>query len=635
MRCAGVCHNDGGLGVKIMVMKRLLLELVAVSFSVVSAEGITISSDVELRSQQIEGSHNNGGYENVTYDIIVPKGVVATVSVSGTMSSANCSKKAAYLIFSSDGGKRYFDGSANGTTCATTFTETSSVTLCATATPGQYTRDDSYYDTVSGRIIPKITYVTYSSYTCRLQYSLTVKYEKVTVSTYAVRYEPGFYGLGSMQLEEKVSGDSLALKGAIFSRSGYQQVGWSRNKDGSTCDFLLGETYDEDADVTLYPYWAHASAVAVPIALVIRGGNSVYPGEGLNLICEARYSDGSTRGVSPLWLILSGERDATISAGGVLKASVFANDSVTVKAIFLENGIVVDKAQTIAIKSDSTRSVVDIPADAHGQGKTEEFDASQTRVWYFDLSQRPEWVEDLFAYIASGSYKNSAYNLNYRERIGRNLASATAVLVVRAMVNDTGADRDWTFVAEDSTGNLLRTFVFRQKSITDAILSDLSVSGEQTLSGGERSIYKCEATFSDGTVVPVLPKWSVASGGAHAAIDANGVLTANSVTLPQTVVIQASFTSGSVTKTVTKSVALTQKPSTYTIEFIPNGGSGTMTRLSCVSNRAYNLTKCTLKKSGKRFAGWACSNGRRYDDGILVFDLAKPGEIVTMTATWE
>ena len=35
------------------------------------------------------------------------------------------------------------------------------------------------------------------------------------------------------------------------------------------------------------------------------------------------------------------------------------------------------------------------------------------------------------------------------------------------------------------------------------------------------------------------------------------------------------------------------------------------------------------------FLGWACSNGKRYDDGMLVFDLAQPGETVTMTAIWE
>lgn len=35
------------------------------------------------------------------------------------------------------------------------------------------------------------------------------------------------------------------------------------------------------------------------------------------------------------------------------------------------------------------------------------------------------------------------------------------------------------------------------------------------------------------------------------------------------------------------------------------------------------------------FVGWACSNGRRYDDGMLVFDLGRNGETVTMTAIWK
>ena len=209
-----------------MVMKRLLLELVAVSFSVVSAEGITISSDVELRSQQIEGSHNNGGYENVTYDIIVPKGVVATVSVSGTMSFANCSKKAAYLIFSSDGEKHSFDGSANGTTYTTTFTETSSVTLYATAMPGQYPRDASYYDTFLKRIINRIIYVTWPTYCCTLRYTLTVKFEEVNASTFAIEFMPNG-GSGSMAELSCMSNKIYNLTKCAFRKSGKHFAGWA------------------------------------------------------------------------------------------------------------------------------------------------------------------------------------------------------------------------------------------------------------------------------------------------------------------------------------------------------------------------------------------------------------------------
>ena len=74
----------------------------------------------------------------------------------------------------------------------------------------------------------------------------------------------------------------------------------------------------------------------------------------------------------------------------------------------------------------------------------------------------------------------------------------------------------------------------------------------------------------------------------------------------------------------------------YVIKFLSGQGSGIMLRQGCESGRVYSLAICTFSPpAGKRFAGWACSNGRRYDDGMLVFDLAKPGETVTMTAIWE
>lgn len=57
----------------------------------------------------------------------------------------------------------------------------------------------------------------------------------------------------------------------------------------------------------------------------------------------------------------------------------------------------------------------------------------------------------------------------------------------------------------------------------------------------------------------------------------------------------------------------------------------------CESGRVYRLPKCGLvKPDGKtRFIGWAGSNGKRYDDEMLIFNLAQPGETVRMTAIWE
>ena len=89
-------------------------------------------------------------------------------------------------------------------------------------------------------------------------------------------------------------------------------------------------------------------------------------------------------------------------------------------------------------------------------------------------------------------------------------------------------------------------------------------------------------------------------------------------------------------------------PTTYEIRFEDGGGllpmktgslvviHSLMASLVCEVGEVYALPECTFTPPvGKRFAGWACSNGRRYDDGMLVFNLAQPGETVTMTAIWE
>lgn len=58
---------------------------------------------------------------------------------------------------------------------------------------------------------------------------------------------------------------------------------------------------------------------------------------------------------------------------------------------------------------------------------------------------------------------------------------------------------------------------------------------------------------------------------------------------------------------------------------------------SCAYKRGevHALPKCALKKTGKTFKGWTGSNGKRYDDGVLIFDAAAEGATLTLTAIWE
>lgn len=74
------------------------------------------------------------------------------------------------------------------------------------------------------------------------------------VNTYTVTYKAGSNGTGSQQTDTKTYGVDLTLKGAIFTRTGYTQVGWATS-DGGSQAYAVGGTYTANASVTLYPVW--------------------------------------------------------------------------------------------------------------------------------------------------------------------------------------------------------------------------------------------------------------------------------------------------------------------------------------------------------------------------------------------
>lgn len=77
---------------------------------------------------------------------------------------------------------------------------------------------------------------------------------------YTITYKPGTSGSGSQQTQSKPAGSSVKLKGAIFTRDHYTQVGWSRT-DGGSQAYALGATYSADADITLYPVWKASNSI--------------------------------------------------------------------------------------------------------------------------------------------------------------------------------------------------------------------------------------------------------------------------------------------------------------------------------------------------------------------------------------
>ena len=82
--------------------------------------------------------------------------------------------------------------------------------------------------------------------------------------TYPVTYAPGANGTGDSKTVNKEYNNTLELEGALFTRLGYTQVGWSKH-DGGEKDYSLNAIYEQNEALTLYPVWEERSDYTVRI----------------------------------------------------------------------------------------------------------------------------------------------------------------------------------------------------------------------------------------------------------------------------------------------------------------------------------------------------------------------------------
>ena len=75
-----------------------------------------------------------------------------------------------------------------------------------------------------------------------------------------VAYRPGEHGTGDAVNAVKDAGVALALADALYTREGYIQTGWSVN-EGADKTYDLGELYDQEADLLLYPFWSEERSI--------------------------------------------------------------------------------------------------------------------------------------------------------------------------------------------------------------------------------------------------------------------------------------------------------------------------------------------------------------------------------------
>ncbi len=86
-----------------------------------------------------------------------------------------------------------------------------------------------------------------------------------------VTYQPGANGTGDAVTDMKFYNDILTLRGKLFTRTGYTQVGWA-TVDGGEKIYGLDAVYTQNEALTLYPVWnAHQYTITFDTA----GGSSI------------------------------------------------------------------------------------------------------------------------------------------------------------------------------------------------------------------------------------------------------------------------------------------------------------------------------------------------------------------------
>ena len=90
---------------------------------------------------------------------------------------------------------------------------------------------------------------------------------------YEVIYLPGTYGTGSAVTDMKPHNNILTLRGALFTRAGYTQVGWS-TVDGGEKVYGFEDIYTKNEALTLYPVW---NTNKYTITFDTNGGSEIAP----------------------------------------------------------------------------------------------------------------------------------------------------------------------------------------------------------------------------------------------------------------------------------------------------------------------------------------------------------------------
>ena len=125
-----------------------------------------------------------------------------------------------------------------------------------------------------------LTYEEISALSNALREQFNAIFRQLSGKTYVrfanawdVTYQPGEYGTGNAVTDIKFYNDILTLRGKLFTRTGYTQIGWATT-DGGEKVYGFDAVYTQNEALTLYPVW---NTNKYTITFDTAGGSEIAP----------------------------------------------------------------------------------------------------------------------------------------------------------------------------------------------------------------------------------------------------------------------------------------------------------------------------------------------------------------------
>lgn len=225
-----------------------------------SATDLTFESEEGLVGSNLTVEvENTGEYENHFY----VKTITVTFESAGPVAPSISADDVEITNAATEDGEIAFTVNnpvAGGAISATNYSEASWLTVgTETTSPISFTATANTGAERSATV--RLTYTYNTNETVTKDVTITQAAAK-----YAITYNKGEYGTGTIDAGEKSYGVDFTLSSSTFTREGYAQTGWAET-DGGDKAYDLGGTYSANAAIELFPVWtAKATDITVTFA---------------------------------------------------------------------------------------------------------------------------------------------------------------------------------------------------------------------------------------------------------------------------------------------------------------------------------------------------------------------------------